>query len=75
MLYFRNERRHGTGNSEDAAILILEFDDVTVTTFVLSSGVQKEVQLGIQFEVSTFCTVIAKDLLKSPFNSTHELSL
>ena len=47
MLYFRNERRHGTGNSkkglflchlqpplyknsEDLAILMLEFDDVTV---------------------------------------------
>ena len=50
MLYFRNERRHGTGNltkdlflgllqppidrnSEDLAILILEFDDVTVKSF------------------------------------------
>ena len=71
MLCFRNERRHGTGNVEDAAILILEFDDVTVKTYLLSSGVQ----LGVQFEVSTFCTVLAQDLLKSPFNSTHELSL
>ena len=49
MLYFRNERRHGTGNlqedffpghlqptidknSKQLAILILEFDDVTVKT-------------------------------------------
>ena len=43
MQYFRNERRHGNGNltnlqppldkySEDLAILILEFDDVTVKT-------------------------------------------
>ena len=47
MLYFRNERRHETGNmkkdlghlqphldnnSEELAILILEFDDVTVKT-------------------------------------------
>ena len=48
MLYFRNERRYGTGNlkkdiflshlqppletnSEDLAILSLEFDDVTVS--------------------------------------------
>ena len=43
MRYFRNEGRHGTGNlkndqppldknSEDLAILILEFDNVTVKT-------------------------------------------
>ena len=45
MLYFRNERRYGTGNlflgylqppidksSKHLAILILEFDDVTAKT-------------------------------------------
>ena len=45
-------------NSEDLTILILECDDVTVKTpivsFLLSSGIQKEVQLGIQFGGSRF---------------------
>ena len=38
-------------NSEDLAILILEFDDVSVKTiycfFLFLSGVQKEVHLGV----------------------------
>ena len=34
-------------NSEEVAILILAFDVVTVKSFLLSSGVQKEVQLGV----------------------------
>ena len=56
MLYFLNERRHGTrnlqkdlflghlqpgvGNSKDLAILILEFDDVTVKT-IYKNGTPK----------------------------------
>ena len=77
MLYFRNEGRHGTGNlkkdqppldknSEDLAMLILEFDNVTVKTIYcfLSS---LEWSVGGPFWGSTVCTVPDQDLLKSPF--------
>ena len=38
----------------------------TIVFFLFSRGVQ----MG-----STFCTVLAQDILKSPFNFTHEPSL
>ena len=49
-LYFRNERRHGTGNLKkhlflsQLAILILEFDDVIVKTIHCFLSSLEEVQ-------------------------------
>ena len=41
-------------NSEDLAILILEFDDVTVKTILFFSFFSRRVHLGVQFGVHVF---------------------
>ena len=63
-------------NSEDLVILILEFDDVTVKSiYCFLSSLEWGPEGGLVWG-STFCTVLAQDVLKSPVNcySTHEPS-
>ena len=62
-------------NSEDLAILILEFDDVTVKKpSIVFFHPSRRSSWGSSLG-STFCTVPVQDVLKCPFYSTHELSL
>ena len=65
-------------NSKDLAILILEFDDITVKTiYCFLSSLEWESRRRSSWG-SSFVHVLslhAQDLLKAPFNSTHKPSL